>query len=122
MMQEKICGDHCADAETILERLSVSAPFTASETRNVSDFKRYTFFIKLITGNNISVAVQISFDGREWFTDSLTQTLNFPPLLATDRVVLSATHYSCFARIATAPKTGPGELLIVLQGEISRKK
>jgi hypothetical protein len=121
MTQEKICSDHCADAKTIPERLILSAPFTASETRNVSEFKRYTFFIKLITGNNINLAVQISYDGREWFTDSLTKTLNLPPLLITDRAVLSADHFSCFARIAATSRTGPGELLIVLQGQIFGK-
>jgi hypothetical protein len=108
--------DNCASA---IEVLTIKYPSMATSIpRNVSKDYRYSFFVKLIGGNNVNVVVQISYDGEEWFTDSATRYLNIPPELVTDRSVLTADHYACFARIAaTTNTTIPGELIAVFQSQ-----
>lgn len=99
-----------------LEILNVSHSLATSMPRNVSLEQRYSFFVKLISGNDIDVFIQTSYDGKEWFIDSPVRTLNRPPLFTTDRVVLMADHYACLARIGANPRENlPGKLQIVFQ-------
>ena len=99
------------------EILVVNHLLVASRPQYIGQKYSFTFFVKLIAGNDISVVLQISPDSKEWFIDGAWQTLNTPPLYTTDRTILTADHYAFFARVAATPRDGNGQLAIILQSK-----
>ncbi|VBB05252.1 Hypothetical protein LUCI_0459 [Lucifera butyrica] len=99
------------------EILDVRQTVSPAKPHNITGLFRFSFFIRILCGPAVRVYVQTSYNCKDWFLDSTIITLTPPPLLITDRVVLTADHYACFARVTAEMRGQPSKVLVVFQSQ-----
>lgn len=89
-----------------------------STPMDVSQAFRYTFFAIITSGNEVDVFVQTSPDLKNWFLDSVVISIDLPPLLVTDKAVLTGNNYSRYARLGFVQRKDPSEIAVIFQSQL----